>query len=158
MKGTVDIIYLIAMLFAVVIMVASAIYITNQLFAGISAQPKFSTCTSCEHALTQGQAAQQIIPNAIVIVFLLMCFGSIILAAFLDSSPIFIVFEVLTVPIELLVAYVFHDAFFQITSSSFLGNVLATSPSVALLFEWLPIIVLVITAIGGVVTFIKPNG
>ena len=151
----VDIIYLIAALFAVAIGLAAALYISNQLFSGLNSNSFISSCTSCGQALTKGAQAQNVIANAVVLIFLLMCFASVILSAFLDSSPIFLIFEIITIPIELLLSFVFHDAFFAIASQSFIGTTLASYPLIALLFEFLPAVVLVMAALIALVTFIR---
>jgi hypothetical protein len=155
MRGTVDIIFLLATLFAVVIAVAAGLYITNSLFSGFTNNTVISGCTNCVNALNRGSQAEAIFPNAIVLIFILLCFASVILAAFLESSPVFLIFEVISIPIELLLSFVFHDAFFNIADQSFIGATLASSPSISLLFQYLPVVVLGMAVVIALVTFSK---
>lgn len=155
MKGAIELIYLVAVLFGVTIAVGASLYISQQLFHGITNNTQISQCPNCIAAINKGSQAQSFIPNAIVLVFILMCFASVILAAFLDSSPVFLVFEFILIPIELLISFVFHDAFFAIANNSFIGTALAASPTIALLFQYMPVLVLFISAVVAIITFIR---
>ena len=154
-KGQVDIFYLMAILLAVTIALGACLYIFNALFSGLDTQPQIASCATCVAALAKGAQAQSIFPNALVFIFIMMCIASVILSAFLDSSPVFLIFVVISIPIELLVSFVFHDAWFQIVSGSFIGSALTAYPAIATLFMWLPVITLVMSVLVALVTFMR---
>ena len=155
MKGQLDIIYLMAMMFAVVIAIAAGTYIFGKLYTSLDANSQFNTCAQCVYALSQGQSAQNNVANAIVILFLLAAFASVILAAFVDSHPIFLIVIIIVLPVEILISFIFHDAFFQIANQSFIGTQLANYPTISLLFQYLPVICMVLAIILAIVTFMK---
>lgn len=155
MKLQLDIFLLMAYLFLAALGIGAALYISTQLFSGLNSNSQFSTCTTCTEALTKGAQAQNTVANALVLVFILTAFIDVILVAFLDSSPIFLIFVVITLPVELLMSFVFHDAWFTIADSSFIGTALTGIPSIALLFQFLPVIVLVLSAITAIVTYMR---
>lgn len=146
-------IYIMAVLFACVVAVSAGLYIFNQLFNGLSTNSAFTGCATCLNAFTKGQQAQSNVANAIVIVFILVCFTDIILAAFLDSSPIFLFFEILTLPVTLLLSFIFHDVFFSIAQNSFLASEFVQYPLIGILFQYLPVISLVMVALIAIITF-----
>lgn len=153
MKGQADIFLLMAYFFGACIAVGAAIYITNQLFGGLNNNQQFAACTNCANALTKGQQAQNVVADSLVLVFILGGFGSVILSAFLNSSPIFLIFVVISIPVEFVVSFVFHDAWFQIASGSFIGAALVGVPSIAIAFEFFPVIIMVLSVIVAIVTF-----
>ena len=155
MKLQADMFLLMAYLLAAAVGIGAALYIFQQLFSGLDANSQFAACTNCVEALTKGAQAQNNVADALVVVFILAGFGSIILSAFIDSSPIFLIFVVITIPVELLVSFVFHDVWFAIADSSFIGAALTGVPGLATLFEFLPVIVLVLSVLVAIVTFTR---
>jgi hypothetical protein len=155
MKLQTDIFFLMAILFAVAIALGASLYLFNALFAGFNAQPAISSCATCVTALAKGTQSMSVFPNALVLIFVMMCVASVILSAFIDSSPVFLVFVVISIPIELLVSFVFHDAFFAIANGSFIGTALASYPMVAFLFQYMPVVVLIMSVIIAIVTFAR---
>ena len=155
MKLQADIFLLMAYFFAACIAVAASIYIFNQLFGGLTANSQFGACTNCVNALNKGTQAENVVADSLVLVFILGGFASVILSAFLNSSPVFAIFVVITIPVELLVSFVFHDAWFQIANGSFIGATLSSVPGIATAFEFFPVIILVLSVIVAIVTFTR---
>ena len=155
MKLQIDIVYLMVLFFAVSIGLGASIYIFTQLFSGLNSNPTFAACTTCTNALAKGAQAQSVIPNLLVLMFLMACVASVILSAFIDSSPVFLIFVVICLPVEILMSFVFHDAWFAIADGSFIGAALTAYPSIALMFEWMPIVALIMAVLIALVTYIR---
>lgn len=155
LKAQVDIIFLMCIVFAVAIAIGVLLYAFGQLFAGFQANPQVKASPYAYNAFTQSQKGMNVIANSIVIIFIFMALASIILAAFVDSHPIFVILIIIAIPVELLVSFVLHDAFFAIVNTSFIGTTLANYPTILILFQYLPVISLILAGIVAVVTFMK---
>jgi hypothetical protein len=155
LKGQADIIYLTGMLFIVVI----ALFAVDMIWHGFQTN---QTSQQLFNATPQGQLAQKnantsinILNNAVVILYVAGAIASIIAAAFSDSSAVFIVPAMVILPIEVLFAFIFHDAFFTIVEQSSLGTVASGYPLILTLFQYLPMVSFGFAVILIIVTFIS---
>ena len=155
MKAQVDIISLIALLF----IVAIAFFATVEIWGGLTSSPTFQHLTN---STPQGQLAVKnvntslgIFANAIVLAFVVGAIASIIAAGLTSSSPVFAAMTFIILPVEVLFAFVFHDAFFAIMQSSFFAGLITTYPLVFTLFQYLPITAFILSLVLIIVTFIK---
>lgn len=154
-KGQVDIIFLMVEVFAVAIAIGVLLYAFGSLFAGFQANPQIASSALATNAFNQSQKGINVIANSIVVIFIFMALASVILAAFVDSHPIFVILIIIALPVELLISFVLHDAFFAIVDTSFLANTFASYPTILVLFEYLPVICLFLAGIIAIVTFMK---
>ena len=155
MKAQVDIISLIALLF----IVAIAFFATVEIWGGLTSSPTFQHLTN---STPQGQLAVKnvntslgIFANAIVLAFVVGAIASIIAAGLTSSSPVFAAMTFIILPVEVLFAFIFHDAFFAIMQSSFFAGLITTYPLVFTLFQYLPITAFILSLVLIIVTFIK---
>jgi hypothetical protein len=155
MKGQVDIIFLLAMLFIVIV----ALFAVDSIWTAFGSNP---TSRQLFNATPQGQLAYKnagtsisILNNAVVILFLIGAVASAVAAAFADSSPVFIVPALVILPIEVFFSFILHDAFYSIIGASSFGTVAAQYPVIMQLFQYLPAATLVLSVIIIAVTFIK---
>ena len=154
-KCQADLVYLIAVLFVVVI----AIFAVDNIWSGFQSNPQTQKLFN---ATPQGQLAQKsvntglnIFNNAVVFLFIGAAIASIIAAAFTDSSPVFMVPTLVILPIEILFAFIFHDAFFSIIQQSAFASMAATYPSIVYLFQYLPLAALGLAVLMITITFVK---
>ena len=155
MKGQADIIYLTALLFVVVIAVFTVDIIWNGFQSNTAYKQLQNATPTGQLAAKNTQAGLNILNNAIVIIYLMGALSSVILAAFADSSPIFLIPALIVLPIELLFAFVFHDMFFSIMTNTMFAGLVNSYPLIFTLFQYLPIISFGFAIILIVVTFIK---
>lgn len=155
MKAQADVTYFLGYAFGVGIAVLLLIYVFSQLFAGFEANPQVSSVPSAVKALQSAQSAQTVIGNALVVIYIFIALGSILLSFFVDSSPIFIILIIVALPGEMLMAFILHDAFFQIIQSSFLQSTAASFPELILFMQFLPMICLAMAIVIGIMTFTK---
>ncbi len=155
MKGQVDIISLIAILF----IVAIAFFATVQIWNGLNSSPTFTHLTN---STSQGRLAVKnvntslgIFANAIVLAFIVGALASIIAAGLTSSSPVFAALTFIILPVEVLFAFIFHDAFFSIMQSSFFAGLVTSYPIVFTLFQYLPITAFILSLVLIIVTFSK---
>ena len=155
MKAQVDIISLIELLF----IVAIAFFATVEIWGGLTSSPTFQHLTN---STPQGQLAVKnvntslgIFANAIVLAFVVGAIASIIAAGLTSSSPVFAAMTFIILPVEVLFAFIFHDAFFAIMQSSFFAGLITTYPLVFTLFQYLPITAFILSLVLIIVTFIK---
>ena len=155
MKAQVDIISLIALLF----IVAIAFFATVEIWGGLTSSPTFQHLTN---STPQGQLAVKnvnisfsIFADAIVMAFIVGAIASIIAAGLTSSSPVFAALTFIILPVEVLFAFIFHDAFFAIMQSSFFAGLITTYPLVFTLFQYLPITAFILSLVLIIVTFIK---
>ena len=144
--------------FAVCIAVGILLYAflsPQGLFPSLQANKQIAASPLAYNAFTQSQGGINVIANSIVIIFIFMALASIILAAFVDAQPIFVILIIVAMPVEVLISVVLHDAFFAIVNTSFIGATLATYPTLLILFEFLPVIALILSGIIAAVTFMK---
>jgi hypothetical protein len=87
--------------------------------------------------------------------YIFFAFGAIIAAAFTESNPVFAALGFVVLPIELLLSFGFHDAFFSMIGNSAFAPLTAAYPMVALTFQYLPIGTFVLAIIVLAVTFGK---
>ena len=127
----------------------------SQVFIGFKANPAIAANPSATNAITKGQTALNIIPNAIVIIFIMMCLTSVILSAFTDTHPVFLVLVIISMPVEIFFSFILHDVFFQIVQTSFIGTALVQFPSIIAIMQYLPVVTLIVSVLIAVVTFIK---
>jgi hypothetical protein len=146
---------LIAMLFIVTI----AFFATVEIWNGLRSSPTFTTLTN---STPQGKLAVKnvntslgIFADGIVMAFIVGAIASIFAAAFTTSSPIFAVLTFIILPIEILFAFIFHDAFFAIMQTSFFAGLVTTYPLVFTLFQYLPITAFILSLILIIMTFAK---
>lgn len=154
-KAQVDLFFLLAELFAVAIAAGVLLYVLPQVFTGFKANPQIANVPTAVTGLNQGQKALNIIPNAIVVIFIMMALTSVILSAFVDTHPVFLLLIIIALPIEMFFSFILHDVFFQIVNSSFIGTGLASAPALLVLFQYLPVVTLFLAVIISIVTFIK---
>lgn len=155
MKAQEDMIYWLAMVFAVSIAVIVLLYIFTSIFAAFKLQPAIANNPNAVIALNKGQQSIDVIANALVIVYIIMAVASCILSFFVDSSPIFLVVIFVVLPIELLIAFIFHDIFFDIVNQSIFGATATGIPILIQFFQWLPVLCLGFSSISAIVTFAK---
>ena len=155
MKAQVDIISLTALLF----IVAIAFFATVEIWGGLTSSPIFQHLTN---STSQGKLAVKnvntslgIFANAIVLAFIVGAIASIIAAGLTSSSPVFAALTFIILPIEVLFAFIFHDAFLAIMQSSFFAGLITTYPLVFTLFQYLPITAFILSLVLIIVTFIK---
>ena len=155
MKAQVDIISLTALLF----IVAIAFFATVEIWGGLTSSPTFQHLTN---STPQGQLAVKnvnisfsIFADAIVMAFIVGAIASIIAAGLTSSSPVFAALTFIILPVEVLFAFIFHDAFFAIMQSSFFAGLITTYPLVFTLFQYLPITAFILSLVLIIVTFIK---
>ena len=141
--------------FAVSIAVVALLIILNPLFAAFKAQPQIASNPSAVAAINKGSTAINILANAMVIVFVIMALASCILSFFVESSPIFLIIIFIILPIEILLAFLFHDIFFAFITNSVVGSVANNIPALIQFFQWLPVICLAFSAINSIITFAK---
>lgn len=156
MKAQADMVYLVAVLFVVVL----AVFVVDKVWMGLEGSPQFTTLSNStsvgSHGVKSANTAIAIINNAIVLVFIGSAIGSILAAAFTETSIIFAVPALVILPIEILFSMIFHDAFFTIMDSSFLSGVItAYGTNIVTLFQYLPSVCLVLAVIEIAVLFIK---
>ena len=151
-----DFIYLLCFFFAVAIVVGIVIVI----WSSLTSSTPFENLMQATHT---GQVAQKsattsinILANAVVFIFIFACVASIIAATFADSAPVFAVLGIIVMPVELIFAFIFHDAFLGIISQSAFGPIVTTAPSLVYAFQYLPLISLIVSVMMIIVTFIKP--
>jgi hypothetical protein len=154
-KAQADIIYLFALLFVMVI----ALFVVDQIWSGLTTNPAtqhlFNSTTQGTKAEANVGTSLNILNNAVVLLFLIGVFASVIAAAFTDSSPIFLMPALVILPIEVFFAFIFHDAFFSIVQNSFFAGPAAAYPAIVTLFQYLPIAALVLAVIEVIVIFLK---
>lgn len=155
MKAQADIVYFMGTAFGAAIAIVLLIYVFGQLFGGLKANPQVAAVPQAVNALNSGAQAQTVMANALVIVYIFVMIGSILLSFFVDSSPIFLIVIFVALPAEMLLAFVLHDAFFQIMQSSFLSGTIVTFPILTTFFSFLPVIVLALCVITSIITFTK---
>lgn len=155
MKAQADIVYLIAAVLAVAIGLLAVDMIWNALAGNPAAQQLFNATSQGQLAERGAGSAISTLNNAVVILFIIAAVASIIAAAFADSSPIFLVPALVLLPLEIMFAFIFHDAFFQIVSNSSFASAVAQYPSMLTLFQYLPVICFVVAIIEIIVTFVK---
>ena len=155
MKAQVDIISLTALLF----IVAIAFFATAQIWSGLNSSPTFQHLTN---STPQGKLAVKnvntslgIFADAIVMAFIVGALASVIAAGLTSSSPVFAALTFIILPVEVLFAFVFHDAFFSIMQSSFFAGMVTAYPIVFTLFQYLPITAFILSLVLIIVTFIK---
>ena len=155
MKAQADVIFLIVMLFVVII----ALFAVDTIWSGFVSNPSFQAVYNAtsvgKHAIANTTTSLGILNNGVVLLFLIGCIASIIAAAFTDSSPIFLVPALIILPIEILFAFIFHDAFFSIIGNSSFAGVATSYPVVITIFQYLPIVALVVAIIEIIVIFLK---
>jgi hypothetical protein len=155
-KAQADIIFLVVMLFLVV----TAIFLTDVIKNGLFNSSAFQAVSSATHtgqlAVKQANSAINIMNDAVAFLFVFSAIASVIAAAFTTSDSAFAVIGVILMPLEILFAFVFHDAFFAIMSNSLFAGLLVQYPFTLYVFQSLPIIVLILSIISLVVTFVKP--
>ncbi len=155
MKAQADLIFLIGMLFAIVIAVFVVDNIWIQFKTNPTSQQIFNATPQGRLAETNATTSINIINNAIVMIFIVAALASIIAAAFTSSSPIFIIPALIVLPVEVLFAFIFHDAFFTIIQNSVFSGIATTYPTIITLFQYLPIISFVLAIVMIIVTFTK---
>ena len=155
MKAQIDMVSLIAMLF----IVAIAFFATVQIWNGLNTSPTFQHLTN---STPQGRVAVKnvntslgIFADAIVMAFIVGAIASVIAAGLTTASPIFAALSFIILPIEVLFAFIFHDAFFSIMQSSFFAGLVTTYPIVFTLFQYLPITAFILALLMIIVTFAK---
>jgi hypothetical protein len=153
-KGQASIIYLLAMLF----MLSVGILLADVLWNGFTTNASFISLTTATAGgpkiVASVNSSMTIFNNAIAIIFLAGCIGSIILAAFTDSSVVFAAITLILLPVEILFSLVWHDAFFTIIQNSMFAGITVV-PTLMVLFTYLPVICLVIASIEILVIYIK---
>lgn len=127
------------------------------LFTGFKSNPQVSTNPYAVNALTQGQTAIGVFPNAAVIVFMVMAFAALMASFFADTVIVFAIVEFIILPIEMFVAFIAHDLFFQIIASPFLASTAAQFPVYITFFAYLAPIVLIFAVLNAIVLYAKPG-
>ena len=155
MRAQADIFFWLVTIFAVSIAVVILVFIFGALFTQLKAQPQIANNTGAVTALNKGQQAINVIANALVIVYIVMALASVILSFFVDSSPVFLIVIFIVLPIEVLVAFIFHDIFFDIVNQTAFGATALGIPVLIVFMQWLPVICLGFAAINAIVTFAK---
>ena len=155
-KAQADIIFLVVMLFIVVIAIFLMDIIKNGLFNSSAFQAVSNATATGKLAVKQANSAINILNNAVAFIFVFSAIASIIAAALTTSDSAFAVIGIILMPLEILFAFVFHDAFFAIMSNSFFSGLLTQYPFTLYVFQGLPIIVLILSIISLAVTFVKP--
>jgi hypothetical protein len=155
MRLQADLVYFFAMAFAVSIAMVLLIYVFGQLFSGLKASPQVSGNPYAVNALNDGQAAQNNIASAIVVIMMLMPFASVILAFFVASVPIFSIIIFVALPVEMLFVFIEHDIFFSIVSNSFLAPTAAAIPGLITFWSYSGIICLILAVLISIASFAK---
>ena len=155
MKAQADMIYWLAIVFAVSVAVVILLYIFTSIFTAFKLQPQIANNPAAVTALNKGQTAINVVANALVIVYVVMAIASCILSFFVDSSPIFLVVIFIVLPIEILIAFIFHDIFFSIMNQSVFAATANGIPVLIQFMQWLPVLCLGFSAISAIVTFAK---
>ena len=156
MRAQVDLVYLLVSLFVVVI----ALFAADKIWTGLTSSAPFQNLTNAtsqgQLAVKQTQTSINIRNDAVVFIYIFAAVASMVAGAFTDSAAVFAVVGVIVLPIELLFSFVFHDAFFEITSNSFLSGIVAAYPATMTLFQYLPLITFSLGLVMLIVVFVKP--
>lgn len=146
-------------LIALLFVVAIAFFATAQIWAQLNKTPTFNKLTNATPegrlAVTNVNTSMGIFGNSIVLLFIIGAIASVIAAALTSSSPIFAMLTFIILPVEVLFAFVFHDAFFAIMQTSFFAGLVNSYPFVFTLFQYLPITAFILSLLMILITFAK---
>lgn len=157
MKGSIDIMTGIAFFTILII----SVWVLTVIFQdGVFAQSGLFN-----HAVQQSPQAANVVSNAnkfftglntvIAFAYIFFAIGAVIAAAFTESNPVFAAIGIIILPIELVLSFGFHDAFFTIIQTSAFGALAVQYPFVTLTFEYLPVITFIMWVIVTIVTFAR---
>lgn len=151
-----DMVLFIGVAFTMAIVGLICFYLWTQ-FA--SAAPQIFGNTAPQPAITaHAQSALQLFNNIVVAIIFAIAFGSIISAIFVQSHPVFFVISIFTLIMEIILAVIFHNAYFTIIQNSAFGGVFLQFTTLNLFFQYLPEICFVIAVIVMIVTYGKGGG
>lgn len=156
MKGQANLILLMVSVFAVAVVVAITIVIWSNLTTSVPFESLMNATHTGKVAQASATTSLNILANAIVFIFLFSCVASIIAASLFNSSPVFAILGIILMPVELLFSFIFHDVFLSLISASAFGSVVTAAPSLVTLFQYLPLVTLVVSLIIIAVSAINP--
>lgn len=158
-QGNLDIATLLIEFFGMIIMVWIGTLIYQGFTTGntsIANAPLVTNSVIATRTINNGSGLFKGLNNVLAFGFILMALGSVLAAFFTESHPALAFIGILISPLEILLAFGFHDAFFSIiTGSSAFGQLATQYPLTVAMFQYLPIMTFVLAVIIAIVTFGK---
>jgi len=158
-RAQVDVLFLIVIFCAVAMamLVIYAVYqggIKPNLQAGLATGGNANTVNSI---LNSGSSSLDSLNNSLVFIYFAMATAIVIGAFLVEALPIFFVAGIFLVAIDLLIATVMHNVFFNVMQTSFMAPYLNQYPYLILLVQGYPLITFIIAIIVLIFTF-SPKG
>jgi hypothetical protein len=155
-QGVPQIAYGMALFFAAIITLwIMTLIFPLGIFPALKAQPEFGSNPFVANALNNAAGAFTGLNNVLAFMFIFFCIISIAAAALTDSHPVFAVIGIMLMPVEIIIAFGLHDAFFSMISNSAFTPLVTAYPYTVYMFQFLPIIVFAADIIIVIVTFSK---
>ena len=160
MKAQVDILFMTVIFIAVAISVLFiyAIYqggIRPQLQQALGVGGNANTVNTI---LQNGSNALDATNNSLLFIYFAMATAIIIGAFLVNATPIFFIAGIFFVAIDVLIAAIMHNVFFDVLQTSFLATYLNQYPYLIILVESYPLITFLIAIIVLVATFAPKGG
>ena len=158
MRLQVDNLFGMTIFFAIALVMFLLTYVfVNSILQAPSFQKSVAMNNPTSNAIvTHGIQTFTSINTILAFLYIFIGIASVIAAAFTDTSPVFAVVAIVLLPIEIYVAFVYHDAFFNIIqNSSVFGGIANQYPAILTIFQYYPLITLIISILLIIVTFGK---
>lgn len=154
MKGNIDLMGGIGAFFATILVVwiLTVIWQSNFFNNGtfrqaIAATPQANTVINESSGFFTG------LNTVLAFLFIFTAIGACVAAAFTESNPFFAAIGIMFLPVELVLAFGFHDAFMSLITNSAFGSLAVQYPMVYTTFQYLPVATLILSVLIAIITF-----
>lgn len=152
-----DITYAILILLILSIFILIAVYVQQGIHTSIVATNNNALVTAFAPSNTALTTSWSIFSDGAIIIFISLMLGAVVSAYFVKSHPIFFLVLFFSLMIEILLSEVFLQVFQNIILTSFFSPIANTYFTlIILLFQSLPVVVLVFSGIMAIVQYGKP--
>ncbi|MEM3416291.1 MAG: hypothetical protein QW719_03065 [Candidatus Micrarchaeaceae archaeon] len=157
MKAQVDVIFGIVLFFAVVITFVIVYYVNGKLTAALKPvlNPTNSSNSTVAKVFSSSHSALTTYGDLLVFVYFAIGIAAIIAAFFVDTSPIFFILAIFVLAIQILIAAVVHNVFFDVVQQSSLISSVQSFPALIFIFEYFPEISFVIALLVVIALYAK---